>query len=161
MELQAIEPNQVWSWDITWLRSMVKGIFFFAYMIIDIWDKSIIGWEIHEKESDEYARYLFERTLHEEKYPQVSIHSDNGNPMKGISLLSLFYDLGIKNSFSRPRVSNDNPFIESFFGTMKTALNILASLKISMKPEYGWLILLTGIIIVTGIPEISILLRLR
>lgn len=122
MELQAIEPNQVWSWDITWLRSMVKGIFFFAYMIIDIWDKSIIGWEIHEKESDEYARYLFERTLHEEKYPQVSIHSDNGNPMKGISLLSFFYDLGIKNSFSRPRVSNDNPFIESFFGTMKTSV---------------------------------------
>ena len=121
-ELIAVGPNQVWSWDITWLKSRVKGIFFFAYMIIDIWDKSIIGWDIHEQESEDHAKDLFERTLREEKYPQVSIHSDNGNPMKGISLLSLFYDLGIKNSFSRPRVSNDNPFIESFFGTMKTSV---------------------------------------
>ena len=117
----ATGPNQVWTWDITWLPSIVKGFFYYSYKIIDIWDKNIVGWEIHDTESEEHARTLFQRTLSEQGFPNIHIHSDNGNPMKGISLLALLYDLGCKNSFSRPRVSNDNPYIESFFGTMKTS----------------------------------------
>jgi len=121
-EKVATGSNQVWTWDITWLPSVVKGIFYYSYKIIDIWDKNIVGWEIHYTENVEHARSLFQRTLAEQGYPPVHIHSDNGNPMKGVSLLALFDDLGCKNSFSRPRVSNDNPFIESFFGTMKCSI---------------------------------------
>lgn len=120
-EKVATGSNQVWTWDITWLPSLVKGHFYYSYKIIDIWDKNIVGWEIHDTESEEHARTLFQRTLSEQGYPNVHIHSDNGNPMKGTSLLALLYDLGCKNSFSRPRVSNDNPYIESFFGTMKSS----------------------------------------
>jgi putative transposase len=121
-EVIANGPNQVWCWDITWLPTAVKGIFLYAYVIIDVWDKSIVDWVIHDTESEQHAKRLFERALAEQGYPKVHIHSDNGNPMKGISLLSLLYDLKCKNSFSRPRVSNDNPYIESFFGTMKCSV---------------------------------------
>lgn len=118
-EAIATGPNQVWTWDITWLPTQVKGLFLYAYCIIDIWDKSIVGWQIHDCESERWAKELFERTLAMHGYPTLRIHSDNGNPMKGLTLLSMLYDRGCKNSFSRPRVSNDNPFIESFFATVK------------------------------------------
>lgn len=121
-EAVATGPNQVWTWDITWLPTFVKGIFLYGYKIIDIWDKTIIGWEVHDTESEEHADALFQRSLAEQGFPKVHIHSDNGNPMKGLSLLATLYDLGCKNSFSRPRVSNDNPFIESFFNTLKTSV---------------------------------------
>lgn len=119
-ELVATGPNQVWTWDITWLRTDIHGIFYFAYTIIDIWDRSIVKWAIHDKEDDEYARELFQAAFEQNGYPNVFVHSDNGNPMKGMSLMALFYDLGISNSYSRPRVSDDNPFIESWFKTLKT-----------------------------------------
>jgi transposase InsO family protein len=121
-EAVATGPNQVWCWDITWLPTRVKGIFLYSYMIIDIWDKSIVGWSIHEEENEAHAKDLFDQVLAEQGYPDVHIHSDNGNPMKGLSLLALFYFLKISNTYSRPRVSNDNPFIESFFGTMKCSV---------------------------------------
>ena len=115
----ATGSNQVWTWDITWLPTAVKGLFFYLYTIIDIWDKSIVGWAVHEAESDEYATELFVSALYENNLPEVHIHSDNGNSMKGISLMTLFDRLDLVNSYSRPRVSNDNPFIESFFGILK------------------------------------------
>ncbi|RKX72743.1 MAG: hypothetical protein DRP60_13260, partial [Spirochaetes bacterium] len=89
------------------------------YVIIDIWDRSIVKWSIHEREDDELANELFHHAFRDNDYPEVFIHSDNGNPMKCLSLMALFNDLGICNSYSRPRVSNDNPFIESWFKTMK------------------------------------------
>lgn len=115
----ATGPNQVWCWDITWLPTTVRGLFKYAYVIIDIWDRSIVKWSIHDREDDTLAEELFQAALKDNNFPDVFIHSDNGNPMKGVSLLSLFYDLGICNSYSRPRVSNDNPFIESWFKTLK------------------------------------------
>ena len=115
----ATGPNQVWCWDITWCASNVRGFFYYAYVIIDIWDRSIVKWSIHEREDDELANELFAHAFRDNGYPDVFIHSDNGNPMKGVSLMALFNDLGICNSYSRPRVSNDNPFIESWFKTMK------------------------------------------
>lgn len=118
-EAIATGPNQVWTWDITWLPTEVKGIFKYSYNIIDVWDKKIVGWAVHDAESEDHAKELFEKTLAEQGHPNVHIHSDNGNPMKGVSLLAMLYDRGCKNSFSRPRVSNDNPFIESFFATVK------------------------------------------
>ena len=118
-ERVATGPNQVWTWDITWIPSYVRGIFYYSYTIIDIWDRSIVKWAMHDRESDELARELFQAALEENGYPDVFVHSDNGNPMKGVSLLALFYKLEICNSYSRPRVSDDNPFIESWFKTMK------------------------------------------
>ncbi len=118
-ERVATGPNQVWCWDITWLPTNVRGLFYYAYVIIDIWDRNIVKWAIHDREDDSLAEELFDAALKENSYPDVFVHSDNGNPMKGISLLALFYDLGICNSYSRPRVSDDNPFIESWFKTLK------------------------------------------
>jgi putative transposase len=118
-EKKATGPNQVWCWDITWLKTEVRGIFFFAYVIIDIWDRSIVKWSIHDREDEALARELFELAVRDNGRPDVFIHSDNGNPMKGVSLLAFFKMMGLSNSYSRPRVSNDNPFIESLFKTLK------------------------------------------
>ncbi len=118
-ERKATGPNQVWTWDITFLKTDVRGLFFYAYVIIDIWDRSIVRWAIHDREDDTLAYELFNQALGANNYPNVYVHSDNGNPMKGVTLMALFYDLGICNSYSRPRVSNDNPFIESLFKTLK------------------------------------------
>lgn len=137
-EQVATGPNQVWTWDITWLPTTVKGLFYYSYKIIDIWDKNIVGWEIHDTESELNARNLFQRVLVEQGNPNVHVHSDNGSPMKGMSLLALLFDLGCKNSFSRPRVSNDNPFIESFFGTMKTSVKYPGRFK-SMEQAREWM----------------------
>lgn len=118
-EKKATGPNQVWTWDITWLKTNVRGLFYYAYVIIDIWDRSIVKWSIHDREDDALAHELFQRALRDNDAPDVFVHSDNGNPMKGATLLGFFNELGICNSYSRPRVSNDNPFIESWFKTLK------------------------------------------
>jgi transposase InsO family protein len=118
-ELIATGPNQVWSWDITWLKSNIKGIFFFAYVIIDIFSRKIVGWSIEESESPDYARELYQRILRNGKIKPRFVHSDNGGPMKGLTLVAFLTEMQVGLSFSRPRVSDDNPFIESFFKTVK------------------------------------------
>jgi len=118
-ELKATAKNQVWMWDITWIKTGVQGLYYYAYVIEDLFDRSIVGWAIYENESDEHAKELFAQvTRKENSYPQF-VHSDNGNAMKGITLVAFYYRLGIVPSFSRPRVSDDNPYIESFFKTLK------------------------------------------
>lgn len=118
-ELKAYAKNQVWMWDITWLKSPVTGIYYYAYVIEDLYDRSIVAWMIFENESDSHSKELFEYACRKEKAHPQFVHSDNGNPMKGITLVAFYYQLGIIPSFSRPRVSDDNPFIESFFKTLK------------------------------------------
>jgi len=118
-ELKATGPNQVWSWDITWLKSDVFGMFYYCYMIKDIWKKNIVGWEIHEYESVDIASDMFKRLKTKYNVKGVRLHSDNGNPMRGATMIITLHSLGVIPSFSRPRVSNDNPFIESLFSTMK------------------------------------------
>ena len=118
-ERQARRSNQVWCWDITWLAQSVKGLFYYAYVIMDIYDKSIVGWSIHESESAEHARALFEHIRHGQNIRFENLHSDNGKPMRGVTLMALLESLKVAVSFSRPRVSNDNPFIESLFRTLK------------------------------------------
>lgn len=118
-ELIAKGPNQVFSWDITYLKSNVRGIYFYAYMIMDIWSREIVGWEIHNEESENLAKNLFSRISFERDLNGVKLRSDNGNPMKGSTMLMTLYSLGIIPSFSRPRVSDDNAFSEALFKTIK------------------------------------------
>lgn len=115
-------PNQVWSWDITYCRSIVRGLFFYLYMILDVWSRKIVGWAVHECESNELASLLIREAVRREGVDedQLILHSDNGGPMKGATMLATLQMLGVVPSFSRPSVSNDNPFSESTFSTMKT-----------------------------------------
>lgn len=120
-EFLAHKPNQVWTWDITYLPTAVKGIFHYLYLIIDIYSRKIVGWSIHERESSEYASMLIHEACKTEKISpdQLTLHSDNGSPMKGATMLTTLYELGVLSSFSRPSVSNDNPYSESLFKTLK------------------------------------------
>jgi transposase InsO family protein len=119
IELKANGPDQVYSWDITWLPTCVRGLFLFAYMIIDVWSRKVVGWEIHTEKSAAITEEMFKRLAREKNLKGVKLHSDNGHPMKGSMLLVTLHLMGVLPSFSRPRVSNDNPFIESFFKTVK------------------------------------------
>lgn len=117
----AMAPNELWSWDISYLPSWVRGRFFYLYLIVDIFSRKIVGWEVHDREGGEEAAVLIERTVLAERCfrrPLV-LHSDNGSPMKSQTMLMKLYDLGILPSHSRPRVSNDNPYSESLFRTLK------------------------------------------
>lgn len=112
-------PDQVWAWDITWLKTDVRGIFLYAYSIIDVYDRRIVGWTIEDHESEDSAIALFARVLRGRKTNPIFIHADNGNPMRGSTLAVLFDNLEITRSHSRPRQSNDNAFIEAWHKTLK------------------------------------------
>lgn len=118
---KATGPNQVWSWDITYLSTTIKGVYFYLYLIMDIYSRKIVGWEIHENESSAHAATLFHKAHLSEGVAgeEIILHSDNGSPMKGATMLGMLQKLGVVPSFSRPSVSNDNPFSESLFRTMK------------------------------------------
>lgn len=119
----ATAPNQVWSWDITYLKSPIKGQFFYLYLVMDIFSRKIIHWEIHRKESAERASVLIQKACLKEGISRqdtpLVLHSDNGSPMKGSTMLATLHRLGILPSYSRPRVSDDNPYSESLFRTLK------------------------------------------
>ena len=118
-ELVATGPNQVFSWDITYMKTEVSGIFLYAYLIIDVWSRKIVGWSVEAEESEQLAAQLFGSLVHHTQLNGVRLHSDNGNPMKGASMLMTLYRLGVIPSFSRPRVHDDNPYSESLFKTLK------------------------------------------
>lgn len=120
----ATKEDQVWCWDITWLPRDIKGYFFYAYTILDIFNREIVGWAVHNSETDELAKQLFKDTVCRRDIKFEYLHSDNGVPMKGVSLGVFLREMDVRLSFSRPRVSNDNPYIESFYRTLK------------YKPEY-------------------------
>lgn len=117
----ATKPNEVWSWDITYLPAAVKGQFWYLYLFEDIYSRKAVGWEVCAQESGEDAKAVLERcVLSEQCYRSpLVLHSDNGAPMKSATLLAKMQDMGITPSRSRPRVSNDNPYSESLFRTMK------------------------------------------
>lgn len=118
-ELVATGPDQIWSWDITWLQNEVRGLFHYAYVIKDVWSKKVVGWEIHDREDAELAAGMFKRLKMKYNMRGIFLRSDNGSPMKGSTMLMTLYNLGVIPTYSRPRVSNDNAFIESFFKTLK------------------------------------------
>jgi len=117
----ASAPGQLWTWDITYLRSPIRGVFFYLYLIMDVWSRKIVGWDVQEQELAELAAPLFEKTYRNEGIEGgvLVLHADNGGPMKGGTMLSTLQRLGVAASFSRPRVSDDNPYSESLFKTMK------------------------------------------
>jgi transposase InsO family protein len=118
---QATAPCQVWTWDITWMPGPVAGMFFYLYLIVDIYSRKIVGWEVHDRESSEQASVLIRKAVLSEGcigQPLV-LHADNGSPMKGSTMKTTMEKLGITSSYSRPRVSNDNPFSEALFRTFK------------------------------------------
>lgn len=120
-ELVATGPNQLWSWDITYLGTTVKGRYFYLYLIMDLFSRKIVGWEVFAEESAEHAAAVFRKAyLREGVTGQLlRLHSDNGSPMKGATMLATLQRLGVVPSFSRPSVSNDNPYSEALFKTVK------------------------------------------
>lgn len=119
--LSATAPGQLFSWDITYLPTQVKGIYFYLYLFMDIFSRKIVGWQIYDAESSELAGEVMRDICERERIApnQVVLHSDNGSPMKGATMLATLQALGVMPSFSRPAVSNDNPFSESLFKTLK------------------------------------------
>lgn len=114
-------PCQVWCWDCTWLPGPARGLFFYLFVILDIYSRKIVGWEVYESESAAAAAAVLERAVLAEgcvDRPLV-LHADNGSPMKGATLLETLRRLAIEPSFSRPRVSNDNAYAEAVFRTCK------------------------------------------
>ncbi len=120
-ELLAQAPNQVWSWDITWLRAARKLEKYPLYTVLDIFSRYVVGWMIAEEESSHLAKQLIAETARKQgiQPDQLTLHADNGSPMKGKPLSQLLVDLGITKSHSRPHISDDNPFSEAQFKTMK------------------------------------------
>jgi transposase InsO family protein len=119
--LIAARPNVVWSWDITYLKSPVKGMFYYLYLIMDVFSRYIVGWSVEEVESAEHSARLISGTCLAQGVleDQLTLHSDNGGPMKGATMLATLQKLHVAPSFSRPSVSDDNPFSESLFKTLK------------------------------------------
>lgn len=121
MPLQASAPNQLWSWDITYLATTIQGVFFYLYLIMDVYSRKIVGWEVFATESAAQAAEVFRKAHLREGLcaGDLVLHSDNGSPMKGATMLSTLQRLGVMPSFSRPSVSDDNPFSEALFKTLK------------------------------------------
>jgi transposase InsO family protein len=117
----AAGPNQVWCWDITWLPGPARGLFYYLYLILDLYSRKIVAWEIHEMETSDLAAQLVHKACLAERIvaQPLVLHSDNASPMKGATMLETLHRLGVTSSFSRPRVSNDNAYAESLFRTCK------------------------------------------
>jgi len=120
-ELVASGPNQVWSWDITFLPTEVRGRFLKLYVILDVWSRLIVGAEVHEEEDAALSAALVESCCLAQgvSADQLALHSDNGGAMKGNTMLAKLQQLGVMPSFSRPSVSDDNAFAESVMRTIK------------------------------------------
>ena len=120
-ELLATGPNQVWSWDITKLRGPAKWTYFYLYVILDIFSRYVVGWMLASRESEDLAKRLIRESVERQHVveDQLTLHSDRGPSMKSHGVAQLLGTLGVTKSHSRPHVSNDNPFSESQFKTMK------------------------------------------
>ena len=120
-ELLAEAPNQVWSWDITKLMGPVKWSYFYLYVILDIFSRRVVGWRIEHAESASQFKELFIDAMGKNAVPrdQLTLHADRGGPMKAKTTALMLVDLGVLKSHSRPHTSNDNPFSEAHFKTLK------------------------------------------
>jgi putative transposase len=118
---RATGPNQVWSWDITWLPTVVRGKYLYLYLVMDVWSRRIVGWEVCEREGADLAAALIQRICADTDIDPkgLILHSDNGKPMRGATMIATLQWLGVVPSFSRPHVSNDNPYSEALFRTLK------------------------------------------
>jgi putative transposase len=118
---RATGPNQVWSWDITWLPALVRGRYFYLYMVMDVWSRRIVGWTLGQRESPDTAAQMIMRICRDDNVDPrgLILHSDNGTAMRGSTMLTTLQWLGVIPSFSRPHVSADNPYSEALFRTLK------------------------------------------
>lgn len=119
----ASAPGQVWCWDMTYLPTQIQGRWFYLYLILDLYSRKIVGWEIHEADDADHAVGLLKRTALAEGLHAMTekpvLHGDNGSTLKATTVLAMLHWLGVKPSYSRPRVSDDNAFVESLFKTAK------------------------------------------
>lgn len=143
--LTATAPNQVWTWDITKLATLQKGVFLHAYVIIDLFSRYVVGWMVATKECQHLAAQLFADTVARYRIePGLTVHSDRGPAMKSATLAQLFALLGVDQSFSRPHVSDDNPFSEAQFKTLKYQPDYpgcftgLLHARAWLDPFFGW-----------------------
>jgi putative transposase len=120
-ELLARAPNQVWSWDITKLLGPAKWTYFYLYVILDVYSRYVVGWMVAHREQAELAERLIAETLAEQDIPagQLTLHADRGSSMTSKPVAFLLADLGVTKTHSRPHISNDNPYSESQFKTLK------------------------------------------
>ena len=120
-ELLATQPNELWSWDITKLKGPAKWSYFHLYVIIDVFSRYVVGWMLADRESAELAKRLISETIRKQEADptHLTIHADRGSSMKSKCVALMLSDLGVTKTHSRPHVSNDNPFSESQFKTMK------------------------------------------
>lgn len=124
-ELAATAPGQVWSWDITKLLGPEKWTYFSLYVVLDVFSRYVVAWGVERRESEEYARAMFKAAIAMERIDAhgLTVHADRGSSMTSKSLAQLFADLGVTASHSRPHVSNDNPYSEAHFKTLKYGPN--------------------------------------
>lgn len=122
-QLMASAPHQVWTWDITKLPTVVRGVYLNLYLILDLYSRFVVGWMISRKENAGLAKHLFKRVLSVHAVPKdrLIVHQDRGSPMIAHSFAELLNTFGVERSLSRPRTSNDNAFSESQFKTLKYA----------------------------------------
>jgi len=117
----ATGPGQLLTWDITYLPTTVRGNFFYLYLFLDVWSRKVVGWGVNDEQCGDFAADLLDATCAQlGRCPgERVLHADNGKPMKGSSMLAMMQALNIVPSFSRPHVSDDNPYVESIFRTLK------------------------------------------
>jgi transposase InsO family protein len=136
----ATAPCQLLCWDITYLPTTVRGQFFYLYLFLDIWSRKIVGWGVHDVQCGDFASKLLRGVCVdlEVSTDGIVLHSDNGKPMKGSSMLSTMEWLGVVPSFSRPHVSDDNPFVESLFRTLKYRPGFAAQCFATLADASAW-----------------------
>jgi len=145
-ELLATGPNQVWSWDITKLKGPVKWTYFYLYVILDIYSRYVVGWMVAPRESGTLAKRLIADTAaHQHIDPQqLTLHADRGSSMRSKLVANLLADLGVTKTHSRPHVSNDNPFSEAQFKTLKyrptfpERFGCLEDTRAFLRPFFSW-----------------------
>jgi len=145
-ELLATAPNQVWSWDITKLLGPAKWTYFYLYVIMDIFSRYVVGWMVAHRESSTLAQQLIAETCLKQSIPrdQLTLHADRGSSMKSKLVAQLLADLGVTKTHSRPYVSDDNPFSESQFRTMKyrpefpSAFGSIQDSRSFCRPFFHW-----------------------
>ena len=119
----AAGPREIWCWDMTYLPATVLGRWFHLYLILDLYSRKIVGWEVHDTDDSDHAAHLVRRTALAEGIACLKtkpvLHGDNGATLKATTVLAMLHWLGVKPSYSRPRVSDDNAFVESLFRTAK------------------------------------------
>ena len=120
-ELMATAPNQVWTWDITKLRGPAKGLYFYLYVVLDLFSRYVVGWMVAPRETAALAQVLIDTSCQRQGIPpeQLTLHADRGAPMTAKSMSELLVDLGVIKSHSRPHVCDDNPYSEAHFKTLK------------------------------------------